>query len=65
MSYKPGPQYLNLSEYVLGEKCTNPSTNPDSKIENYGSFSISAAVRYPYNPSYYGLAPQPYLTGVS
>lgn len=63
MSYKPGPQYLNLSEYVAGEKCTN--MNPDSKTENYGSFSISAAVRYPFNASYYGLAPKPYLAGVS
>lgn len=64
MSYKPGPQYLNLSEYVSGEKC-NTETNPDQKAENYGSFSISSAVRYPYNLSYYGLAPKPYLAGVS
>lgn len=64
MSYKSGPRYLNLSEYVSGEKSCNPE-NPENKQENYGSFSISAAVRYPFNASYYGLAPQPHLAGVT
>ena len=63
MSYKPGPQYLNLSEYVAGEKL--PQNKQKKDKENYGSFSISSAVRYPYNASYFGLAPRPYLAGVS
>jgi len=63
MSYKAGPQYLTLSEYVAGERL--PPAHPDEKRENYGSFSISAALRYPYNLSYYGLAPRPFLAGVS
>lgn len=63
MSYKPGPQYLTLSEYTLGEKSKHPY--PQDTKEKYGSFSISSAVRYPYNPSYFALAPQPFLAGVS
>lgn len=65
MSYKAAPQYLNLSEYTLGEKAKPGMIVPDRNQENYGSFSVSSAVRYPYNLSYYGLAPIPRLEGVS
>lgn len=53
--------YTRLADYTSTEN-TQKKNN-----EKFGSFSISAAVRLPYDPSYYHVPgyDQPYVTGVS